>query len=116
LFAIPKAVERKMGHVFFEKMICESENATADTVGIVIEYCDSSIFQVMYDPVRKNKSIKLVVHNYITQDGYTTIEETKESDSGGKYVITTTKDREQLVKDLLNKLFLDLQKSNNEVA
>ena len=42
-----------MGHVPFEEMICESENATADTVGIVIEYCDSSIFQVEYDPVRK---------------------------------------------------------------
>ena len=37
LSVVPKAVEKCMGHVYFENMIRESEQATANTVGIVIE-------------------------------------------------------------------------------
>ena len=101
-----------MGHVYFENMIRESKQATADTVGIVIEYCDSSGFKTNYDPVKKNGSIN-TVHSYITADGITTIEETE---SGGKYIITTTTEKEQLIKDRLNNMFLDLQKCTHKVA
>jgi len=116
LSVVPKAVEKHMGHVYFENMIRDSEQATSNTVGIVIEYCDSSVFTTSYDPVKKNGSIPTSVHSYITANGITTIEETKETESGGKYIITTTAEKEQLVKDRLNNMFLDLQKCTHVVA
>jgi len=66
--------------------------------------------------VKKNGSIPTSVHSYITADGITTIEETKETESGGKYIITTTTEKEQLIKDRLNNMFLDLQKCTHVVV
>ena len=114
---IPKSLGNLLGYDLYGRIVADTVDFQNKLRPITILHCHPSVFEDMYDPIKRENSTHVEVHRFIIENcGAISIEETNETKEKGKYIVIVPEEKVDSARTAIGKMFQEFQECGGRPA